>query len=67
MGDALSGLLVVDAILRRRRWTFAQWAALYADLPSRQTKLAVADRAVRRAAASGPLFAWCVVTAPRRG
>jgi hypothetical protein len=50
VGDALSDLLMVDAILRRKRWGFAHWDGLYTDLPSRQTKLKVHDRTVRGAA-----------------
>jgi len=46
IGDALSDMLLVEAILARRRWSIAQWDALYDDLPSRQTKLAVADRTI---------------------
>jgi phosphoacetylglucosamine mutase len=43
VGDAISGLLLVEAILRCGT-TLEQWEGLYADLPSRQTKLKVADR-----------------------
>ena len=39
MGDALSGVLLVEAALRILGWTLAEWAATYADLPSRQLKL----------------------------
>lgn len=46
MGDALSGVLTVEAGLRRRHWGLGQWAGLYQDLPSRQTKVLVADRSV---------------------
>jgi phosphoacetylglucosamine mutase len=38
VGDALSGLLLVEAALARRAWGLREWAALYADLPSRQLK-----------------------------
>lgn len=38
VGDALSGLLLVEAALRRRGWGLAEWGALYDDLPSRQLK-----------------------------
>ncbi len=38
VGDALSGVLLVEAALRRKRWGLDQWAALYTDLPSRQLK-----------------------------
>jgi phosphoacetylglucosamine mutase len=44
VGDALSGILLVEAALRRKGWGLPQWAALYADLPSRQLKVRVADR-----------------------
>ena len=46
VGDALSGMLMVEAGLRRRQWGLGQWAGLYQDLPSRQTKVLVADRSV---------------------
>lgn len=39
VGDAISGILLVEAALRRRQWGLAEWAALYTDLPSRQTKV----------------------------
>ena len=44
IGDALSDMLLVEAILSLRGWTVADWDGLYEDLPSRQSKLAVADR-----------------------
>ena len=44
VGDALSGILLVEAALRRKGWGLDRWAALYADLPSRQLKVSVADR-----------------------
>ena len=37
---------MVEAALRRRRWGLQQWAELYQDLPSRQSKVQVADRSV---------------------
>ena len=46
VGDALSGVLLVEAGLRRRQWGLGQWAGLYQDLPSRQTKVLVADRSM---------------------
>jgi hypothetical protein len=39
VGDALSGLLLVEAVLATRRWGIAQWDALYTDRPSRQLKV----------------------------
>lgn len=46
VGDAVSGILLVEAALRRKGWGLAQWAGLYTDLPSRQVKVLVADRSV---------------------
>ncbi|GAQ90768.1 phosphoacetylglucosamine mutase [Klebsormidium nitens] len=46
VGDALSGLLLVEAVLASRRWSTADWDALYTDLPSRQLKVTVHDRSV---------------------
>ena len=46
VGDALSGLLLVDAALRNLRWDFDAWQGMYADLPSRQLVVRVADRSV---------------------
>ena len=39
VGDALSGLLLVEAALRRKAWGLIEWAELYTDLPSRQLKV----------------------------
>ncbi|GLI68144.1 hypothetical protein VaNZ11_012480, partial [Volvox africanus] len=44
VGDAISGILLIEFILRRKRWTLQNWQTLYTDLPSRQLKLQVADR-----------------------
>lgn len=46
VGDAISDLLAVEAILRIRGWSFSKWNSLYTDLPSRQSKLKVKDRTV---------------------
>jgi phosphoacetylglucosamine mutase len=46
VGCALSGLLLVDAALRCLGWTGADWAAMYADLPSLMSTVRVADRGV---------------------
>ncbi|KAL8521544.1 hypothetical protein ACS0TY_011896 [Phlomoides rotata] len=43
-GDALSGLLLVEAILQHLGWSIHKWNALYKDLPSRQLKVKVVDR-----------------------
>ena len=41
VGDALSGILLVEAALRRRKWGLDEWATLYTDLPSRQLKVVI--------------------------
>jgi len=46
VGDALSGVLMVEAALRRRQWGLQEWGQLYQDLPSRQSKVLVANRSV---------------------
>ncbi|KAK6935029.1 Alpha-D-phosphohexomutase, C-terminal [Dillenia turbinata] len=43
-GDALSGLLLVEAILQHMGWSVNKWSELYQDLPSRQLKVKVLDR-----------------------
>jgi phosphoacetylglucosamine mutase len=43
VGDALSGLLLCEAVLRSGT-SLEDWQGLYEDLPSRQLKLVVADR-----------------------
>ncbi|KAG8366291.1 hypothetical protein BUALT_Bualt17G0061100 [Buddleja alternifolia] len=44
VGDALSGLLLVEAILKHMDWSIDKWSELYQDLPSRQLKVKVVDR-----------------------
>lgn len=44
VGDALSGLLLVEVILRHMGWSIYRWSELYQDLPSRQLKVKVLDR-----------------------
>ena len=44
VGDALSDLLLVDAILHIKGWDLFKWNALYSDMPSRMSKLKVTDR-----------------------
>jgi len=46
VGDALSGLLLVDAALRHLRWDFEAWEGMYSDLPSQQRTIRVRDRGV---------------------
>lgn len=45
-GDAISDMLVIEAILALKGLTVQQWDALYTDLPNRQVKVKVADRQV---------------------
>ncbi|XP_016486490.2 phosphoacetylglucosamine mutase [Nicotiana tabacum] len=44
VGDALSGLLLVEVILKYMGWSIHRWNELYHDLPSRQLKVKVVDR-----------------------
>ncbi|KAJ8631936.1 hypothetical protein MRB53_025272 [Persea americana] len=44
VGDALSGLLLVEAILQHMGWSIEKWSELYKDLPSKQLKVKVMDR-----------------------
>ncbi|XP_059656738.1 phosphoacetylglucosamine mutase-like [Cornus florida] len=44
VGDALSGLLLVEVTLRHMGWSIHRWNELYHDLPSRQLKVKVLDR-----------------------
>ncbi|KAL9181131.1 hypothetical protein ACHAXT_009936 [Thalassiosira profunda] len=46
VGDAMSDMLLVDAILFLRGWDLSTWAKLYSDMPSKQAKVKVADRTV---------------------
>jgi phosphoacetylglucosamine mutase len=46
VGDALSDLLLVDAILQVQGQTMRDWNGLYQDLSSRQAKVRVRDRAM---------------------
>ncbi len=46
VGDALSDLFLVDAILFLKGWDLFTWAKLYHDMPSRQCKVKVKDRSV---------------------
>ena len=41
VGDAISDMLLAEAVLALRGWSVREWDALYEDLPSRQSKLPV--------------------------
>ncbi|ORY41588.1 Phosphoacetylglucosamine mutase [Rhizoclosmatium globosum] len=45
VGDALSDMLLVEATLTYQQKSFAKWNSDYTDLPSRQEKVKVANRA----------------------
>lgn len=49
VGDALSDLLLVCAILANKQWTLADWQQAYTDLPSRLVKVVVKDRSLFKA------------------
>lgn len=44
VGDAISGVLLVEAALRVLGWSLGDWEGIYADLPSRQLVVRVPDR-----------------------
>nr|XP_020479301.1 phosphoacetylglucosamine mutase [Monopterus albus]XP_020479302.1 phosphoacetylglucosamine mutase [Monopterus albus]XP_020479303.1 phosphoacetylglucosamine mutase [Monopterus albus] len=46
IGDAISDMLLIEAILAIKGMTVQQWDAIYADLPNRQLKVRVSDRRV---------------------
>jgi phosphoacetylglucosamine mutase len=47
VGDAISDLLLIDAILYLKNWTLLDWySSLYFNLPSRQLKVKVIDRSI---------------------
>ena len=46
VGDAMSDMLVVEAILNARGWDLQEWYSCYTDLASRQLKVKVKDRTV---------------------
>ena len=46
VGDAVSDMLMVLAILAARRWGPEQWNAAYTDLPNKLLKVQVPDRTV---------------------
>ncbi|MBN3318094.1 AGM1 mutase, partial [Atractosteus spatula] len=46
VGDAISDMLVIEAVLALKGLSIQQWDAIYTDLPNRQLKVKVADRRV---------------------
>lgn len=46
VGDAISDLLTIEAILSIKGLTVQQWDLIYTDLPNRQLKVKVSDRQV---------------------
>ncbi|XP_066524593.1 phosphoacetylglucosamine mutase [Hoplias malabaricus] len=45
-GDAISDMLVIEAVLAVKGMTVQEWDSIYTDLPNRQLKVKVADRRV---------------------
>ncbi|KAG7320171.1 hypothetical protein KOW79_016024 [Hemibagrus wyckioides] len=45
-GDAISDMLIIEAVLAIRGMTVQDWDTIYTDLPNRQLKVKVADRRV---------------------
>ena len=48
VGDALSDVFLVDAILYLKGWDLNTWSGMYTDMPSRQCKVKVKDRSIIR-------------------
>lgn len=48
VGDALSDMLLVEAVLAHKSYTGVEWDSLYVDLPNRLVKVVVDDRNVFR-------------------
>ena len=46
IGDAMSDMLIVEAILAKNKWCLPTWDKCYQDLPNRQRKVQVRDRTV---------------------
>lgn len=46
VGDAMSDLLFVEAILEEEEMTMSSWDSLYTELPNRQLKVKVNDRSI---------------------
>ncbi|XP_056604331.1 phosphoacetylglucosamine mutase [Triplophysa dalaica] len=46
VGDAISDMLVIEAVLAIRGMSVQDWDAIYTDLPNRQLKVKVSDRRV---------------------
>ncbi|XP_051909391.1 phosphoacetylglucosamine mutase isoform X2 [Hippocampus zosterae] len=44
IGDAISDMLLIEAILALKGMTVQQWDAIYTDVPNRQLKVKVSDR-----------------------
>ncbi|XP_065121892.1 phosphoacetylglucosamine mutase [Paramisgurnus dabryanus] len=46
VGDAISDMLLIEAVLAIRGMSVQDWGAIYTDLPNRQLKVKVSDRRV---------------------
>ena len=46
VGDAISDMLGVEAVLNSKGWDAEEWDRMYTDLPNRQLKVSVGDRNV---------------------
>lgn len=49
VGDAISDMLLVEAILAHKGWSPKEWLGTYTDLPSRLVRVEVADRSIFKA------------------
>ncbi|KAL7296638.1 hypothetical protein TKK_0010057 [Trichogramma kaykai] len=44
VGDAISDMLLIELILRSKKWDIIAWEKSYIDLPNKQVKITVKDR-----------------------
>ncbi|KAL1986224.1 hypothetical protein VTN96DRAFT_6739 [Rasamsonia emersonii] len=49
VGDAISDMLLVEAILAHKGWTPKEWLGTYTDLPSRLVRIEVPNRSIFKA------------------
>lgn len=49
VGDAISDMLLMEAILAHKGWSPKEWIGTYTDLPSRLVRVEVADRSIFKA------------------
>lgn len=46
VGDGISDMLCIEAVLACSAWSLASWSEMYRDLPNKQVKVVVKDRSL---------------------